>query len=291
MASANPPSDRLDWSVLTVPAWDMFDISAYVPSAHRYIKRPILPVMTTRSCPYGCDFCPHSLFHTSEEYMMRPARDVIKEIEVLQQKYKVLNIEFYDPTFGINKDHTLDICQGIKELNKRGNPMGWSCYSRCDLLSKDMLIEFKKSGCHTILFGVESGNDKVLARTQKHLDLEVVRTFIQNCEELGIQTIASFILGLPLDTPATLRQTINFACEVNPTFAQFHPMRIFFAHEEWKDLGDVVIRCDFTSINGVSIPYQLSQGAGTGTCCVLMFTLRQTDEIRKMIEQITAKMI
>lgn len=284
---------NMNWSILCTPAWDLFDVFAYVPSAHRYLKRPVLPVMTTRSCPFGCDFCPHSLFHTSDEYMIRPATDVLREIQELHQKYHIANIEFYDPTFGINKDHTLEICRGLRQMQQTGISIGWSCYSRCDLLSKDLLQEMKQSGCHTILFGVESGNSDVLARTKKQLQLSEVQQFVQNCHEIGIQTIASFILGLPLDTPNTIRQTINFACSLNPTFAQFHPARIFFAHDDWKELGDFEQKWDETSssINGISyIPKQLTKGG------IYWYLLRsylqfygRPSKISQMVKQLDSK--
>ena len=70
--------------------------------------------MTSRSCPYGCDFCPHSLFHTAEEYTNRPVEGVLQEIKDLIDMYNVANIEFYDPTFGVNKDHLLSLCTGLQ---------------------------------------------------------------------------------------------------------------------------------------------------------------------------------
>ena len=245
----------IDWSIVTTPAWDLCDISRYIPSAHRYLELPVLPVMTSRSCPYGCDFCPHSLFHTAEEYTNRPVDDILKEIKDLIDIYNVANIEFYDPTFGVNKTHLLSLCTGLQKLNQtQQTKLQWSCYSRCDLLSKDTLQKMKDAGCHTILFGVESGNKDVLKRTQKHLQLDDVELFIRNCKEIGIQTIASFIIGLPLDTPQTIKQTIEFACEVDPTFAQFHPARSFSESTPWVEFGDFGNDWDETSssINGRS---------------------------------------
>lgn len=245
----------IDWSIVTTPAWNLCDIRRYTPSAHRYLELPVLPVMTSRSCPYGCDFCPHSLFHTAEEYTNRPVEDVLKEIKDLIDIYNVANIEFYDPTFGVNKDHLLSLCTGLQELNReRKTKLQWSCYSRCDLLSKETLQKMKNAGCHTILFGVESGNKDVLDRTKKHLQLGDVVQFIKNCKEIGIQTIASFIIGLPLDTPKTIKETIAFACEVDPTFAQFHPARSFSEMTPWGEFGDFGNDWDETSssINGRS---------------------------------------
>jgi anaerobic magnesium-protoporphyrin IX monomethyl ester cyclase len=244
-------SQTADRPVMSVPAWDLFEHQSYIPSAHRYVERPVLPVMASRSCPFGCDFCPHTLYNTAESYSARAPQEVVAEIEILRRLYSVKNIEFYDPTFGINREKTLELCHRLQALE---NPMGWSCYSRCDLLNFELLSEMKKAGCHTILFGVESGNEDVLNRTGKEINLQDVVQMVQHCQQLDIQTIASFILGLPLDDVDSLQQTIHFACTLNPTFAQFHQARAFFAHPEWKELGRVMEDWEETSssVNGLA---------------------------------------
>jgi anaerobic magnesium-protoporphyrin IX monomethyl ester cyclase len=242
----------------SVPAWDLFEYQNYIPSAHRYLQQPVLPVIASRSCPFGCDFCPHSLFHTSDTYSPREPEDVVSEIQTLQRLYKVKNIEFYDPTFAINRQKTLELCHLLQNLDK---PIGWSCYSRCDLLDVELLTEMKKAGCHTILFGVESGSEEVLSRTGKELELSSVLQMVNDCRKLKIQTIASFILGLPLDDVHSLRETIKFACKLNPTFAQFHQARAFFAHQEWQELGSVTEEWEesTSSVNGLAyIPNALT---------------------------------
>ena len=251
------PVHKMDWTVLGTPAWDLFAWENYVPSAHRYRKSPVFPVMSARVCPFGCDFCPHTLFHASDVYSPRPVPDVIKEISDLQQKYGAQHIEFYDPTFAVHREHCRNL---VAELGKLG--IAWSCYSRSDLLDKELLQEMADAGCHSVLFGVESGNQEVLTRTQKDLSLGDVQRMVQDCKELGIRTIASFIIGLPLDTPKTLQETIDFACQLNPTYAQFHQARDFFEHDEWKELGTIDQQWKemASSINGQAyIPNGLSQ--------------------------------
>jgi anaerobic magnesium-protoporphyrin IX monomethyl ester cyclase len=230
------PVEKLDWSILVPPAWDLMDWRHYIPSAHRYRKLPVFPVMASRSCPFGCDFCPQSLFQPSDVYSSRPVADIISEIVHLQEEYSAHFIEFYDPTFGVNREEALELIKAIGALK---TPIAWSCYSRSDLLDRELLQEMSKSGCHSILFGVESGNEDVLARTQKGLDLGEVKRMVKECREFKISTIASFIIGLPLDTPETLKETIQFAVKLNPTYAQFHQARAFFAHKDWADLGQV----------------------------------------------------
>ena len=72
-----------------VPAWDLFAHQQYRPSAHRYLQQPVLPVFASRSCPFPCDFCPHTLFNTSENYAARDTEEIVEEIRQLQQEYGV----------------------------------------------------------------------------------------------------------------------------------------------------------------------------------------------------------
>ena len=124
----------VSWDSMPIPAWFLFDYNAYAPSAHRYRHRPILPVFASRSCPYGCDFCPQSLFNPSQKHSARSIASVFSEIQVLVSHYGVQDIEFYDPTFGIRKEETLELCRLLE-----GEDIVWSCYTRCDILNADLV--------------------------------------------------------------------------------------------------------------------------------------------------------
>ena len=119
------------------------------------------------------------------------------------------------------------------------NPIEWTCFSRTDLWDGTLLERMSQAGCRSILFGVESGNEEVLARTQKGISLPQVELFVLECRRVGIDTVASFIIGLPLESTERIQQTIDFAQRLNPTYAQFHQARAFFDHEDWMALGTV----------------------------------------------------
>jgi radical SAM superfamily enzyme YgiQ (UPF0313 family) len=253
----NASRPRVDWSDVPTPAWFLFDYNSYCPSAHRYRRRPTLPVFASRSCPYGCDFCPQSLFNPSQNHSTRPPKAVFAEIETLRVHYGARDIEFYDPTFGIKKDETLELCRLLEPVK-----LSWSCYTRCDILDEELVVAMAKSGCHTILFGVESANDELRERTKKELSKEAIEHAFSLCRKYGIDTIASFILGLPKETPETLHQTLSFACSLNPTYAQFHLARAFFSHEDWLKHGRVHDEWEVTdaSVNGQAyIPHGFTQ--------------------------------
>ena len=232
----HPPIQQVDWSIVPPPAWELFDLHRYVPSAHRYRTAPVLPIFASRSCPFGCDFCPHMLYHSSDTHSMRPIEDIVAEIVHLQQHFGVQSVEFYDPTFGVRRNHVEDLCDAMLELQV---PLEWTCFSRTDLWDRELLERIHRAGCRSILFGVESGNDEVLSRTQKGISLPQVESFVQACRSVGIDTVASFIIGLPLESPERIQQTIEFATGLNPTYAQFHQARAFFEHDDWMSLGTV----------------------------------------------------
>lgn len=245
------------WDELPVPAWFLFDYNRYAPSAHRYRYRPSLPVFASRSCPYGCDFCPQSLFNPSQKHSTRSVASVFAEVQVLVTHYGAKDIEFYDPTFGVRREETLALCSLLEGLS-----IVWSCYTRCDIVDAELVEAMARAGCHTILFGVESVDEEVRGRTNKELSRASIEKAFSLCAAHKIQTIASFIIGLPKETPATLRRTIAFACSLNPTYAQFHLARAFFAHEDWSIHGRVLGDWNVTnaSVNGQAyIPHGFSE--------------------------------
>src|SRR6185503_13319494 len=80
----------------------------------------------------------------------------------------------------------------------------------------------KASGCIGISFGIESGVQQILDNVRKVATVEQGRIAVRTVNAAGIQTLAHFILGLPGETPATIRQTIDYAKEIDPDWAQFY---------------------------------------------------------------------
>ena len=71
-----------------------------------------------------------------------------------------------------------------------------------------------------LLVGYESGNQQILNNIKKGVRLDIAREFSKNCKDLGIVIHGTFILGLPGETPDTIRQTIQFACDIEPETIQ-----------------------------------------------------------------------
>jgi hypothetical protein len=151
-------------------------------------------------------------------YKVRPAGNVLDELEMLAAKgFK--EIYFNDQTFGVLRERTLALCEGMNEKQLR---FGWQAWTRVDLVDEQLLKVMQAAGCHTLLFGVETANENTLKSQNKGYSLEKVRRAFSLCRQLGIRTMATFIIGLPGDDENDVNHTIRFALELDPDYASFN---------------------------------------------------------------------
>jgi hypothetical protein len=72
----------------------------------------------------------------------------------------------------------------------------------------------KAAGCTAVSFGIESANPAILKTVKKGITVEQIRNAIRVCRRVGISPYASFILGLPGETPQTIKETKAFAAKL-----------------------------------------------------------------------------
>jgi len=175
-------------------------------------------MMTSRGCPFRCTFCSsHLIFGRKIRY--RSPKNVVDEIEFLVERYKVKGISFVDDTFTLNPIRVSSICS---EIRSRGIDVEWICMGRVDSISKDMLEDMKKAGCISIGYGIESGSQHVLDRyIKKGITLESVERAIKITRDVGITSVAYFMIGTPGETLDDINKTIEFAKKLNPDAANF----------------------------------------------------------------------
>ena len=210
-----PLIENLD--ILPFPARDLLPIKKYRPSIKWYNRMPFTTMFTSRGCPFNCIFCDsHLTFGHITRY--RSAQNVLDEIQELIEKYKIKDLIFYDDTFTLNKKRTIEICDGIVE---RGLNITWGCLSRVNTANEEMLLKMKKAGCHMISFGVESGSERMLRIIRKGITLQQSESALRNTRQVGIDSTATFVIGIPGETRESICETIDFAKKINPTYAQF----------------------------------------------------------------------
>jgi anaerobic magnesium-protoporphyrin IX monomethyl ester cyclase len=177
-------------------------------------------MVSSRGCPYRCTFClwPDILY--GHKFRARSAENVVDEIEEAVRRYGHDEIYFDDDTFTIDRQRVMDICRMIQERGLE-KEVEWIAQCRVDTVDREMLEAMKAANCGYILFGVESGSPKMLKKMKKGITLDKVRVAFDLARQVGIKTQAFFLFGIPGETQETIRETIEFAKEINASSTQF----------------------------------------------------------------------
>ncbi len=167
-------------------------------------------IITSRGCPNKCIFCLGRKM-VGFKVRHRSTALVVNEIEdILSYGFEIINIA--DDLFTANKKRVREFC---KEINRRNLKFKWSVFARVNTVDEETLRIMKKAGCHSISFGVESGNTEMLKRVKKNITLEQARNAVKVCKKVGISAHASFMAGLPGETIESLNDSEVFSKELD----------------------------------------------------------------------------
>src|SRR5262249_6653093 len=140
-----------DLDVLPFPAWHrMRGITRHAVGRSPWATRAAFPVLSSRSCPEFCTYCPH---RTTASYRSRSPENVLAEFQNLCDLYGKVYLIFRDPLFSVERDRSIAIAKGIQE---RRLPVNFECETRLDSLDTGLIDILYEAGLRTITFGVES---------------------------------------------------------------------------------------------------------------------------------------
>ncbi|MBU2564041.1 B12-binding domain-containing radical SAM protein [Patescibacteria group bacterium] len=210
-----------DLNKISLPAWSLIDIRKYQDIMSK--RDAFATMISSRGCPYNCFWCdPEGRF--GKKFRARSADNMIKEIDLLYNKYGIREILFYDDTFTVDRQRVIDFCNTII---KQKFDLIWECRTRVNLVDEKLIKLMAKAGCYRIRFGIESGNEKILKFIRKGITKEQARNAIGWCKKYKIEIFTYFMLGLPTETEKTMKETIKFAIELNPDYTTFSPTIAF----------------------------------------------------------------
>ena len=175
-----------------------------------YLMHPYISMYTGRGCPAQCTFCLWPQTIGGHKYRVRSPENVAAEMAYMKKSFpQVKEFFFDDDTFTANLPRA-------REIAKKLAPLGvtWSCNSRANL-DYDTIKFFKDCGLRLFLVGYESGNQDILTRIKKGVTLDEMRRFTKACHKAGVVIHGTFILGLPVETPESIENTIRFAQELD----------------------------------------------------------------------------
>ncbi len=204
------PVEDLD----TIPFPDFDIIDEGVVRRH---FRGVVPILTSRGCPYDCTFCSVTKLF-GRKYRFRSVDNVIAELKFrVNQGHD--SVFFYDDNFTARREHTVQLLQRIaqEKLDFR-----WSAQVRADVAREpDLLGLMRETGCHTVFVGFESVNPDSLKEMHKSQTSVDVEQSIRTIHQQGISIHGMFVLGFDSDTPRSMMDTVRFAIKKKISSVQF----------------------------------------------------------------------
>jgi anaerobic magnesium-protoporphyrin IX monomethyl ester cyclase len=205
---------------LPYPAYHLVDMEQYlnpVKIEYRSFKPRALAMITSRGCPHRCCFCSVHL-HMGGTFRAHSAGYVADHIQYVVDKYKVKNIFFEDDNLTFDLKRMETICDKITE---RKIKFHWETPNgiRADRLTLELLKKMKKSGCRSVFFGVESGDQWVSDNIiHKDLDLEKVVEVAKICKKIRVKSGAFYIIGFPGEKKENMVKTVEFALKLKKDY-------------------------------------------------------------------------
>lgn len=223
-----------DMDTIPKPAWDLLEgfPEIYSIPIQSAIKYPSSSLITSRGCTGKCTFCDRKVF--GNLCRKHSALYIFEMMEELHRTYGIRDIHFEDDNFLMFPSRLKELCEMLKRANL---DLVWSAATRPDMVNGEMLKMIREAGCWQVLFGIESGSQKLLDFIRKEVTLEQVEEAVRLSREVGLKTKGFFMLGFPMETRKTLKETISAATRMpldDISITYFTP---FPGTEVYKEIG------------------------------------------------------
>ncbi|MBP7795737.1 MAG: B12-binding domain-containing radical SAM protein [Elusimicrobiales bacterium] len=237
--------DNLD--EIPFPDFSLIDIKKYSNirtwnGANR--QYPYIPIITSRGCPFGCAYC-HNIL--GKKFRFRSVSNVVEEIVIAYDKYKVKEFHIIDDVFNYNINRAKDIARAIKRRFGKSLSFSFPNGIRADLVDEELISLLADIGTYKIYFGIESYSDRIRNELmKKSLSLDSVNRALELCEKHKIIKCGYFIFGFPGETENDRLETINYASKSMLDIAHFFKFTDYYGRSKNIDETTLFETDDYT---------------------------------------------
>ena len=207
--------DLIDLAILPPIDFTLVDVDKYLGPMYGCKKTALLYI--SKGCYGQCTFCFNAKFHR-RCHRERPLETFFSEVKYLMENHGVDCIYFADELFGKNKSDLRYLCEAFID-SKLG--FKWVAQTRAGYFDLEDYRLMKEAGCVAVDFGIESGSPSMLDKIKKNISYEKIRETFEFCNEVGLVSLANFIIGFPDETEEQFRETINMAMDIPSTQRTF----------------------------------------------------------------------
>ncbi|MCP5125052.1 MAG: cobalamin B12-binding domain-containing protein [Gammaproteobacteria bacterium] len=207
---------EIELDKIPFPAFDMLPLDKY-KKIHGHLE---LPLMTSRSCPFSCNYCSVDLY-SGHMLRLRSTANLIQELEQLHEDFKISSLAIRDDNFVVNKRHAKAFLEAVLD---KGLTVPWleSNGFHVNSLNEEFLDLCKATSCSQAIMAVESGSLRVLKEVMnKKVNLDHGRKMAEYCRKIGLPLQCYFVIGNPGETTDEIQQTINYALELQVDHCTF----------------------------------------------------------------------
>ncbi len=199
-------------AAIPLPNREAIPIDKYLNTWKTHHGKSSMTISTQRGCPYTCKWCSTAVY--GQSYRRRPANLVVEEMKLLRDRYDPDAIWFVDDVFTVSHKWLKSFHE---ELRKQDILLPFECITRAERLNPEVLQLLKEAGCFRIWIGAESGSQKIIDAMDRRVDVNVVKSAIQQTNALGMESGTFIMLGYPGEDKKDIEETVQYLKEANPT--------------------------------------------------------------------------
>jgi len=114
----------------------------------------------------------------------------------------------------------------------------WECLSRVNHIDEDLVKDMARSGCTSVLYGVETGYEEGFKKINKPITLDMVTNAVRLTQKHGIMVKATFIIGFPWESAKEIKQTITFAKKLDADITFINTLNPYPGSYIYQDILD-----------------------------------------------------